>query len=219
MAAKGLRLNCWLMATAIGHHGRVDTAELTSRWAAAWADCPPIAHDMRTWFPDRWVRFHSLPGSRRYATSDDDYQEILRRHLTLLSELVNSGSGSVSDEVVIITASWSADRDPAGREPEVSQVMPARHWISVVTDDSYPPEPNVTHLWVSMASLTSDGLTRLLRLVADDVTAGVIITTPAVAWLYHPYDGGADVIGATSQQRDELRQRHRQWLSAHPRGL
>jgi hypothetical protein len=207
------------MATAIGHHGRVDTAELTSRWTAAWADCPPIAHDLRTWFPDRWVRFHSLPGSRRYATSDADYQEILRRHLTLLSELVNSGPGSVSDEVVIITASWSADRDPADREPEVSQVMPARHWISVVTDDSYPPEPNVTHLWVSMASLTSDGLTRLLRLVADDVTAGVIITTPAVAWLYHPYDGGADVIGATSQQRDELRQRHRQWLSAHPRGL
>jgi hypothetical protein len=197
----------------------VDTAELTSRWTAAWGACQPIADERRAWFPDRWVRFHSLPGSQRYATTDDEYTEILRRHLTVLAELVQPAPGSESDEILIITASWSADREPAQREPEVAQLMPARHWTSVLTDDSIPSEPAVAHLWVSTAGLASDSLTALLRLAADDVTASVIITTPAMGWLYHPYDGGADVIAPTSQQRDELRQRHAQWLSAHPRGL
>ncbi|MEU6409518.1 hypothetical protein [Microbispora sp. NPDC046933] len=38
-------------------------------------------------------------------------------------------------------------------------------------------------------------------------------------WLYHPYDGGADVIGPTRAARDALKGRHRDWLSAHSLGL
>ena len=37
--------------------------------------------------PERWVRFHSLPESKRYAESEDEEAEVLRRHLTLLDEL------------------------------------------------------------------------------------------------------------------------------------
>jgi hypothetical protein len=48
----------------------------------------------------------------------------------VLAELVHPGPGSDIDEVLTITASWSADREPAEREPEVSRVMPAQHWIS-----------------------------------------------------------------------------------------
>jgi hypothetical protein len=52
------------------------------------------------------------------------------------------------------------------------------------------------------------------------VTEGVIIITTAdINWLYHPYDGGADVIAATVVQRDRLRREHREWLSAQPAGL
>jgi hypothetical protein len=51
------------------------------------------------------------------------------------------------------------------------------------------------------------------------VTAGIIITTADMSWLYHLYDGGADVIAATAGQRDQLRREHQEWLSAHPTGL
>lgn len=37
---------------------------------------------------DRWVRFHSLPGSQRYPGSADEYAEILDRHVTVLGELL-----------------------------------------------------------------------------------------------------------------------------------
>nr|WP_020658089.1 hypothetical protein [Amycolatopsis benzoatilytica] len=37
--------------------------------------------------------------------------------------------------------------------------------------------------------------------------------------VYHPYDGGADVLVATAGERDELKRRHVDWLSAHPSGF
>jgi hypothetical protein len=62
-------------------------------------------------------------------------------------------------------------------------------------------------------------MSRLLRLVADDRTAGVIITGPDLNWLYLPYDGGADVIAPTDVIRDDLWRRHQDWLSTHPTGM
>ncbi|MEV0456724.1 hypothetical protein AB0H89_16345 [Catellatospora methionotrophica] len=59
----------------------------------------------------------------------------------------------------------------------------------------------------------------LLRAVADDELANVMLAPPDLRWLYHPYDGGADVILPTGGQRDELKHRHRDWLSDHPAGL
>jgi hypothetical protein len=73
-------------------------------------------------------------------------------------------------------------------------------------------------LWASAATLPGEDLVRLLRLVADDVTDGVIITTAEMDWLYAPYDGGADVIAASSKHRNRLRHAHQEWLSAHPAG-
>jgi hypothetical protein len=45
----------------------------------------------------------------------------------------------------------------------------------------------------------------LLRYVANDHTQDVILAGQDLSWLYHPYDGGADVITASAQQRDILR--------------
>lgn len=42
---------------------------------------------------------------------------------------------------------------------------------------------------------------------------------PEFRWLYHPYDGGVDVILPTPAERDTLKERHQTWLSTHPSGL
>jgi hypothetical protein len=45
------------------------------------------------------------------------------------------------------------------------------------------------------------------------------VADPALDWLYHPYDGGMDVIAPSTTERDALRDRHRGWLSARLDGL
>ena len=66
--------------------------DLTSHWDANWADADP---DAVVWGQRaRHVRFHSLPGSKRYADTDAERAEILRRHLVVLSELLGSDDTS-----------------------------------------------------------------------------------------------------------------------------
>ena len=75
------------------------------------------------------------------------------------------------------------------------------------------------HLYVGESTLDSPAFEALLLLVADDKTSAVIITDARVHWLYHPYDGGGDVIAANSVVRDVLREKYAAWLSSHPSGL
>jgi len=197
----------------------VDAADLTARWTEAWGNCRPIGHELRTRLHDRWVRFHSLPGSKRYAGNEGEQTELLRRHLTVLAELLSRDSAGAERDLLVVTASWSDGPAPAPREPELARVLPAAdHWTSIVTDDSVPGEETWTHLWVTATRFPGQDLPRLLRLVADHATAGVIITSD-LSWLYHPYDGGADVIAATPGQRDQPRRQYHDWLPAHPAGL
>ena len=37
--------------------------------------------------------------------------------------------------------------------------------------------------------------------------------------VFHPYDGGADIVLASREQRDELKKKHNEWLSTHPEGF
>ena len=198
----------------------MDVGGLTARWAEALGNCRPVGYELRGCLHDRWVRFHSLPGSKRYAGNEDEYAELLSTHLTVVAELLSHDGGDRERELVVVTASWSAGPDPAPRDAGLAEVLPAAsYWTSILTNDSGPGEETWTHLWVSASRLHSGGLSRLLRMTADYETAGVIITTADMGWLYHPYDGGADVIAASTGHRDQLRRAHPDWLSAHPSGL
>ncbi len=39
---------------------------LAALWQARRPSGPPVAHTFRSTYADHWVRFHSLPGSKRY---------------------------------------------------------------------------------------------------------------------------------------------------------
>lgn len=196
-----------------------DIGGLTLRWTRAWGPRPPLSYELRGRFPDRWVRFHSLPGSKRYAGSQEEHDEILHRHMTTLSQLTGHASHP-GTSLLAITASWSQTATATDRSGQLCRAMPAAaYWTSVLTDDSPGDDQVWAHLWVSATSLSDPDLKELLRLAADDISGPVVITSADIRWLYAPYDGGADVITDTSQHRDQLRHQHRDWLSAHPSGL
>jgi hypothetical protein len=53
---------------------------ITQATAAAFGDLPPVSHLLRRAILDRWLRVHSLPQSKRYAETDVEYEELIRRH-------------------------------------------------------------------------------------------------------------------------------------------
>jgi hypothetical protein len=179
-----------------------------------------ISHEWPIRGNERWVRFRSLPGSKRYASTEDEYAEIMHRHLTVLAELLSPDNAGTERELMVVTISWSGDPGPVPRTAELSRAMPAAaYWTSVLTGIN-APDDTWWHLRVPATRLHSRELSQLLRLASDDDgAAGVIITTAGMDWLYSPYDGGADVIAATAEHRNQLHRAHKDWLSEHPAGL
>lgn len=83
-------------------------------WDRCFPNCEPIGHHLRVAFAARWVRFHSLPGSKRYAENDAEYAEVLTRHNTILGELTHCG-----EKVVLVTTGYSESPVPSRSHPAV----------------------------------------------------------------------------------------------------
>ena len=185
-------------------------------WTGRWPDCRPIGHELRGCAKETWVRFHSLPGSKRYPENNEEYAEILRRHNTVIQEL---SAVSQRRRLLTITCSWSGSSDPTPRDDDLEQASPPSiYWHSILRETDSDWE-YWTHLYVGEVEWHHGVIDHLLRLVADDRTADVIVSSDDFDWLYHPYDGGADAIAPDSARRDALRAEHLEWLSPHPHGL
>ena len=50
-------------------------------------ECPPFARRLPGHHPDRRVRFHGLPESKRHPDGEAEYAIVLDRHHTVLSDL------------------------------------------------------------------------------------------------------------------------------------
>ena len=50
-------------------------ADFLETWAEWFPDAPPVGFLLREAVPDRWLRIHSLTGSRRYPASAWDHAD------------------------------------------------------------------------------------------------------------------------------------------------
>ncbi|MFG2819215.1 hypothetical protein ACGFX4_07270 [Kitasatospora sp. NPDC048365] len=186
----------------------IEQAALTELWQQRWPGCPPVGHRLRGPYRDVWVRFHSLPESKRYAQDESEYAVVLDRYNTVLDELF------AGTDVYVITPVWT-------REPDVPPHRPnAGYWKSLLVEDD--PESDFRtyyHLFVTRRPWQRGCIDDLLRSIADDEVTDVLITDIQLQRIHLPYDGGADVFLNTPEERDRMRHRHAGWLSSHPGGL
>ena len=194
--------------------------KLKKHWESQFQDILPIAHTFINIFKDRWIRFHSLPESKRYAQSASEYQTILFRHNALLSHL------SKEKKLTLITAFYSENATPVkdiGRATVKLFELDsnAKHWQTLAMHeiDSELGTECYLHLFASEWRWSSAVFDPVLKLVADDVLRNVFILSLDDSWLYHPYDGGADVICSSTSERNLLRKEFSSWLPDTPSGL
>ncbi|MFD8545175.1 hypothetical protein [Streptomyces sp. NPDC059649] len=161
------------------------------------------------------MRFHHLPGSKRYPETEDEYAVVLDRNNTVLDELF------AGTDVYVVTTAWSSEPDgpqcPARRREVHAD---GSLWMTIANEaDSDPEFHTYTHLYADRRPWQRGTVDGILREVADDALNGVLITDTTLQRIHHPYDGGADVILTSSDERDRARNRHVDWLSQHPTGL
>lgn len=191
---------------------------LAALWRERWPSGPPVAHTFRSTYADRWVRFHSLPGSKRYPEFEDEYAIVLHRYNTVLDELFAGA------EVFVVTLDWYWSDTPTEptRHPEPRRTLHPGgvHWWTESDEDDPDPELHTrTRFYADRRPWQHGCVDRLLRAVADETLVEVFITDTGLQRIHHPYDGGADVILTTPAERDRLRAKHADWLSGQPSGL
>ncbi|HEY1484891.1 MAG TPA: hypothetical protein VGF84_02235 [Micromonosporaceae bacterium] len=197
-----------------------DPYPLIERWAKVWPDSLPIAHELKELFEDQWVRFHSLPGSKRAPESESDWAVALDRHNAVLGELAAGDDDLLVIMSVVAPAPAPAYRDDGYRDDGYrdDEYGDDEFWTSVPWHYA-DPDLLFAHLYVTGEQWAPGALDELLRLAIEQQIGGVIIAPLELGWLYHPYPGGADVIMASRGERAALAARYADWRSTHPSGL
>jgi hypothetical protein len=174
-----------------------------------------VGYRLRSTLPNRWVRFHSLPGSRRYANCEEDYRELLHRFNAVLEYLRASAR-----EVFLVTVGYSTCGGTAERHPQIAELDPsAKHWRTMGAPELDVPPSTQWRFYCSRWPVQQSPFDALVRLVADDVADNVLFVASDYSWLLHPYDGGMDVVVESQEARDELRTMFAAWRSARSDGL
>ena len=137
----------------------------------------------------------------------------MRYNAVLTEVLGECGSAAI----YLVTVEYGSGDLAAGTEPIRVGLHPgAAPWTHAVD----PENPEVAYdLHVSRHDFTPGDLDDLLRYVADDRTSEVVVTDTSLRWLFHPYDGGMDVIAPSAAERERLAARFSTWLSDRPDGL
>lgn len=187
-------------------------AELRTWWHATFGACPPVGYRLREAFPRRWVRFHSLPDGKRYAETDDEELEVLHRHNAVASALLGD------DEPIVVLATGYSDTEVPVAPADPPAVLAALELVHL--DTRAVEDPGLYwHFWAAPTRWRPGRFDDLLTRIARDEIQNVLLINPDRRCVYHPYDGGADVLAADMFMCDSLRRDFRPWLSKLPSGL
>lgn len=180
-------------------------------WQSYFPDHLPAGFCLRKSLNGRWVRFHALPESKRYAESDTE-REILLHRANTLAEAV------IGDNEICWLVVGRPDDDPINNgEPafETFDFNPAFTWSEA--EDFDPLENMVAH--AAECQWNARRFDHLLLRVADFEEPILFWVSQTTRAIFSPYDGGFDIILPDPAQIAALKACHKDWLPDNLIGL
>jgi hypothetical protein len=182
-------------------------------WAEEYPASPPIGFLLREKYNDKWFRIHSLPGSKRYPENDSEMGEVLHRHNAVLDTLLPPDSA-----FVLLTTGYSDGPTPV--LPLLlqtdSKLNRSSTFAFTAASDTGSP---YWHFFVTALNWHSGCIDAVLAQVASDEVADILVIGQEQKCIYHPYDGGGDIIVSNDEARTALKQMFSAWLSPRADGL
>ena len=188
----------------------IDPNEFKARWREWYPRVDPHGYAIRELYPHRWLRIHSLPGSKRLPESESDYVTILERHNAVASAIIGTA------ECVLVGYDYDGVHSRPVNHPLASLLPDAPTVMRLAPDDDDESEP--ISLFAGSDAWYPGMLDHWLREVADDRLRLMLLNWDTGA-AYAPYDGGADLFWPTEAQRHTARDAFSSWRSSDPSGL
>ena len=189
--------------------------EFIDYWNKEYPESLPINHELKLVYADRWFRIHSLPGSKRYAETKEEYKIILDRQNQLIKDLIGEQSEIAISfglyEQDLINDNYKELTD-FGEFQKVLRVDLQKEIPKKYLDETY------FDIYVKIEKWERGKKDEILKAIANDEIRAMFVS-PSKKCIIAPYDGGVDVIVDSTEKRDSLKNKYRDWLSDREDGM
>lgn len=171
----------------------------------------PVGHHLRQSLHLRWARFHSLPESKRYAETDDEWAVLFERHHRIADEVLGGGA-----RCWLVLCGDPEDRDP--EDQNHLERYDFEHWFSWWEND----ELGEAVEWPVYAAETiwrAGQFDDAIRKIAVWEEAFLLIVSQETQAIFAPYDGGIDLILPSGRQASILKAKFPNWRPGNAQGL
>ena len=167
-------------------------AVLAAAWTSTFGTFAPAGFECRERLRDRWLRIHSLPQSKRYPETAEEFAELLQRHNEVATQTLCRRSSNKACTLFLGQIDFSPGVPDADSLPEVGAA-----WVDC-PDLSMPLDGGGGGEWLRVAAAAVEwrpgAFDELIRAVAEDQVDHVLFANLELGQAYAPYDGGADLI-------------------------
>lgn len=182
---------------------------ISEEWRSAFGSALPAGFLCREALPEYWLRIHSLPQSKRYPESDQEYAEMLGRQNAAAEFVLGSGS-----ECIVFITRFGDAQTLSSEDIQLHGHIP-EHVLSYASEDG----ADEYQFFALRVIWQHDKFNELIVSCANDQTGPILFANTTTRRIYAPYDGGADLFFPTTDNVAEARVRFADWLSLHPEGL
>ncbi len=193
----------------------MQTNDFNNYWEKEFKKLVPFCHHFRDDYAHRWFRIHSLPKSKRYADTQEEYQIILNRQNHLCDTIIGEGNKIM---LVFGICTYDVTND------NYAKIIDYKDFQKVKTINLSKREPEnyenniFLDIYVKYTTWESCKFDKILKAIADDEIR-MLFVYPSKNRIVAPYDGGVDVIMESEAKRDELKLKFKKWLSFRKDGL
>jgi hypothetical protein len=188
-------------------------------WKANYPDTIPIPYYFKQDYADRWFRIHSLPASKRYADTEEEWKILLDRHNKIITDLLGDNS-----PVLLVTGDNSSEGVTELHPLENVNSIAGINFISLEPLDLNKLRPGEYDKGEFYKPVFSEQtwqpklFDNLLKDIADDQLKAFFISINNNC-IVAPYDGGIDLILKDEKTKNIYKEKYKEWLPAREDGL
>lgn len=180
-------------------------------WKTHFPGQDPVCFKLRETLRERWIRFHALPDSKRYAETADEWSTLLERNNTLGNHVLGEGSKCW------LVLCRPIDDLHNGEEDHLERFDFVRAFD--MSFEEFPGSSFKTPVNVAETVWFSGQFNDLIRAISMDREGPVMLVSQDTHAIYGPYDGGVDLILPNKEAVPRFRCKYHEWLPQNSQGL
>ncbi|MCP4180267.1 MAG: hypothetical protein GY756_21095 [bacterium] len=175
-------------------------------WKSISPKIPPVAYLLKHIYPEKWIRIHSLPNSKRYPECKSEIATMNHRNISLIKYL------SGKHDKLYIFGSKYPKNDLARKSfkylKRLTKKLSLFNFPPVTECDGY----EIPKLEIYSGLFHTSKLKKLLKYTSVELLSNITIANFDSNFLYHPYDGGFDLIINDNEIIGDIKLKFGDWL-------